>query len=208
LNEQKQNEKPKIVRIENFTGDDWERSLVERLRPHYLEVRTVWRKPNAIIIALYLRNTWNDEDESRLGSLKLANYFQRWEILEDMPPKPKRNAATLEDIGYKVGEAERLTLKQQETLFSQLQDLELRVEIAEAEAKYYRTEAEVNGERLDKLIPEYNQLSQVLQEELRIEVYSKSEDWIAEDMATGQILARDASVPVLYRKVLRMRIDK
>ena len=139
-------------------------------------------------------------------------FFQRWEPLSEVPPLPKANSTTYEDIGYRIGSGLRLTPKQQEVLFSQLNDLEVRATTAEREATAQRNRATSLLESNSQLTQRHNHLVGILEEinrALQITVHGDfDENCSVEDSITGQILLRDTPFAEVYRAVLPLRQDR
>ncbi len=184
----------KAVRVENFHGDAWLGTLLSHLTSRFPGARVRQRNAGTALVHLNTLRPWNAEDEAFFASLKQQGFIQRWEPLEEVPPEPKRNKAVYEDIGYRIGSGERLTARQQEKLFSQLQDLEERAERAEADLATSRMLGESASEYAQRSIREYNALIDMLQEETKgIAITSRGvEDlWNVEDEQSGQVLARD-----------------
>jgi hypothetical protein len=197
----------KAVRLENFANPDWRGFLSQCLLPRYPGARIASRQPYVALVELRMGGLWEIEDDMFFAAMKQEGFFQRWEKLSELPPQPKHNGTLYRDIGYRVGEGEMLTRAQQEALLSQLHDLEERAISAVEDAKEQRIHAEQETEHRTRTAKDWNELVQALDQELRVKVYHQDDHWITEDAESGQILLRDVALPVLYRKVLRLRLE-
>lgn len=195
------------VIVEKYAVDDWLSTIMQRIKPRF-PAATAW-KQNSYTATIYLHSMqWNKEDAAFFSSLHEQNFIQNWLHIRENPLKESSHRkATLQDIGYQVREGKPLNTKQQLALFEERQELERKLQAALADAEEQRILAVQYQARLDRLIPESNALSEMLREELSIQVYSKGE-WYAKDRETGQILAQSTDVVEVYRAVLRLRCQK
>ena len=202
----------KAVRLENFTQADWLAPLHQRLVSRYPGGRFEYQKPSVVLVLLNTSKPWEREDEEFFASLRTQGFFQRWEPLDAVPPKPKANSTMYEDIGYRIGSGMSLTTKQQGALFSQLHDLEEALVAAEREAKEQRNRADGLEEQASRLVERHNRMAAVLEEinrELRIKVIGDiDEDCTVEDSDTGQILLRATPFAEVYRTIVQLRIGQ
>jgi hypothetical protein len=199
----------KAVRLENFAYNDWLASLHQRLLSRYPGGQFLYQTPSVVLVLLNTTKPWGKDDEEFFASLRTQAFFQRWEPLGEVPPTPKANSTVYEDIGYRIGSGMRLTTRQQEALFSQLNDLELRATTAVREANEQRNRADSLTEYNHQLVEQHNHLVGILEginRALQINVIGDyKEGCTVEDSATGQILLRDTPLDEIYRAVLQLR---
>lgn len=198
----------KAVRLENFRDPDWQTFLQQRLFTRYPAARVASRRPHVLLIELRSSQPWTQDDALFFAHMRREGFFQRWETLAEFPPEKRRNQAVYQDIGYRIGAGERLTPVQQEALFSHLHALEERTERVEKEADGLRLRAALLEEQRAFTTALYNELVTYLDQELQLKVSSDGKYWMAEDSQTGEVLLRDVALPVLYRKALRLRLEK
>src|SRR3954452_24597098 len=80
------------VRLEHF-GDfaNWQSFLSQRLFQRYPAARIVTRNPQVALVELRMSNAWTLEDDAFFAEMRKEGYFQRWEMLTELPPVPKHN---------------------------------------------------------------------------------------------------------------------
>jgi hypothetical protein len=199
----------KAVRLENFAQPGWQREINQAIFWRYPAACINARSPYVVIVELRTSRAWSRDDEIFFGEMKRQGFFQRWETLTELPPVPKHNKAVYEDIGYRIGAGERLTLKQQEALLSQLHDLQERALHAEKCAEEWQERVERADTFAAEIAATYNSLIEMLAQTLGVEIYQRdANQWTAEDQESGEILAHDGTLPGIYRKVLRKRLER
>ena len=209
---QQQTTSVKAVRLENFVYKDWLAALHQRLLSRYPAGQFLYQNPTVVLVLLNTAKPWGKDDEEFFASLRMQAFFQRWEPLELVPPRPKANRAVYEDIGYRIGSGMPLTTRQQEALFSQLHDLEARATSAEREAAEQHKRADALEEQATRLIERHNRMAEILEEINRalqiVVVGDIDEDCTVEDSETGQILLRATPLAEVYRAVVQLRGDR
>lgn len=198
------------VRIENFIQENWRVQLQPRILRRYPGATFEQRNISVALIRLNTTKPWAADDEAFFTELRTQDFFQRWEPLAEVPPVPKHNKAVYEDIGYRIGSGERLTLKQQEMLLSQLHNLEERALHAEHEAREQRIRADMSEEFTQSTIQRHNAMAailSVLDRELHIKVDGDINGLCTvEDTETGKVLLRDTPFAEVYRTALQYRL--
>jgi hypothetical protein len=200
------------ILVENFLFADWKGPLSQQIRLRYPGAKVEDLSAFVALVRLNNLGTWQKEDEEFWNQLAAQKLIQRWEPLETVPPPVRHNKAVYEDIGYQIGSGERLTLKQQELLFSQLHHLEMRAEAAEREAKEQQDRADLLEEDAARTVERHNRfahLLSLLEEEYEIKFTENSDkSWNSEDLRSGRILARNASLQEAYRAALHARLKE
>lgn len=196
----------KAVRLENFANKDWLAALHQRLLGRYPGGQFLYQSPFVVLVLLNTGKQWGEDDEEFFASLKTQAFFQRWEPLEAVPPKPRANSTVYEDIGYRVGSGEGLTTKQQAALFSQLGNLEMRAISAEHGVEEQRRRADSAELFSQQTVERHNHLVAILEEinrALGITVVGDYEEsCTVENSETGQVLLRDVPCTELYRTII------
>ncbi|GHP00934.1 hypothetical protein KSF_109810 [Reticulibacter mediterranei] len=206
---EQQNAAVKAVRLENFAYKEWLSALSQHLLRRYPGAIFHYQRPSVAIALLNTPKPWGEDDETFFAELKTRAFFQRWEPLTEVPPSPKANSTVYEDIGYRIGSGTRLTLAQQEVLFSQLGDLELRAQTAEKEATARGNHAEFLEEALKRLTLRHNYLVQLLETVNTLFQITVNGDFEGNceviDSITGQVLFRDTPFAEVYPSLFQRR---
>jgi hypothetical protein len=200
------------VRVENFVYTNWVGTLRQRIHRRYPAAHITNQNASVVVIHLNSSLPWTEEDEQFFANLREEGLFQRWETMTSLPPKPRANKTTYEDIGYRIGSGTHLTLKQQEMLLSHLHDLEARTLHAEHEAQSYRDRAEDLEERIGTTIKRHNTMAGILtkmDQVLHIKVHGDIDGLcLVEDGDTGKILLRDVPLSDVYPLIIKLRMKK